>query len=180
MTNEIDSFLGKCKYSKSAQEKDDLKRLVRVTQDPRVEHQPEAVDLWVPLTHLILERGSRAPPQACWQSKDTCPELLCSCLTPRRGGKMSSHAAGVPAAGGCQSSCHLDAADAFWEPQGRRFLDPRGGPPLPQGPGAWGRSGHLRPRTDSQGDTEAPTSMVLVIDTVARSYLLLTAELSLK
>lgn len=51
----MDNFLGKCKYSKSAQEKDDLKSLVRVTQDPRVEHQPGAVALWVPLAGRLPE-----------------------------------------------------------------------------------------------------------------------------
>lgn len=93
---------------------------------------------------------------------------------------MNSHVTSVPAAGGCQAH----ATEVQQTPSGSQradaFLTQGEGLLLPQGPGAWGRGGHLRPGTDSQGDTEAPTSTVLVIDTVERSYLLLTAELSLK
>lgn len=74
----------------------------------------------------------------------------------------------------------LRHTDAFWELQAVAFSTQGEGLLLPQGPGAWGCAGYLNPGTDSRGDTEAPTSMVLVIDTVERSYLLLMAELSLK
>lgn len=88
----------------------------------------EATVLWVPLTHLILERGSRAPPQACWWGKDTCPRPLHSHLTPGRGGKASLQL-GAPRARATETHRRFLGAT------GSRFLNPRGGPPPP--PGTW-------------------------------------------
>ena len=99
---------------------------------------------------------------------------------PGRGGKMNSHSTGVPAAGGSQGTCHLDTQTLSGSHRAHAFSTQGEGLLLPQGPGAWGRAGHLNPGTDSRGDAEAPTSTIVVINTVERSYLLLMAELSLK
>ena len=105
-----------------------MKSLVRVTQDPRVEHQPGGSG-FVGAPHTPW-----APPQACWQSKDTCPELLCSCLTPRRGRKMNSRDR-CPCCWGLPELVPLRRSRRFLGATGQSLSRPKGR--ASSSPGTW-------------------------------------------
>lgn len=122
----MDNCLGKCKYSKSAQEKDDLKSLVCVTQDPRVEYQAGG-NGFVGAPHT--------PDSGAWK-QGTSPSLLVGeghvSQAPAFPPDPRERREGVPAAGGSQSTCHWDTQtlsgsyrQSLSQPKGRASSSPR-------------------------------------------------------